>query len=86
MCRNKILVELDNKTGFLMSSCASSTLETKSKINIFIKNNVIYLRSSSFKDPIPLFIVFKAMGVESDLKMIKVIDPFLKKEEKEQYF
>lgn len=60
-----------------MSSCASSTLETKSKINIFLKNNVIYLKSSSFKELIPLFLIFKAMGIESDKEIVELINPFL---------
>lgn len=47
LCRNKIILETDNKEN-LVSTCASSTLETKSKIGILVKNNVIYLKSSSF--------------------------------------
>lgn len=69
-----------------MSSCASSTLETKSKINIFVKNNVIVLKSSSFKELMPLFIIFKAMGIESDKEMVDIINPFLNDQEKTQYY
>lgn len=85
LCRNKILVETDNKLGLMMASCASSTLETKSKINIFIKNNVIVLKSSSFKELIPIFILFKAMGIESDKEAIDYINPFLNQAEYEQF-
>lgn len=85
MCRNKILVEHDNKLNLLMSSCASSTLETKSKINIFIKNNVILLKSSSFRELMPLFIIFKAMGVESDREIVHLVNPFLSEEERKLY-
>lgn len=77
LCRNKILVEIDNKTGFLMSSCVSSTLETKSKINVLIKNNIVCLKSGSFKDLIPITIVFKAMGIESDKEIVDFLNPFL---------
>lgn len=68
-----------------MSSCASSTLETKSKINIFLKNNVIYLKSSSFKELIPLFLIFKAMGIESDKEIVELINPFLNQNEYNDY-
>lgn len=74
-------MEVDNKTGFLMASCASSTLETKSKINIFLKNNVLVLKSSSFKELIPLFMVFKAMGIESDKDIVEYVNPFLNQKE-----
>lgn len=76
LCRNKILVEFDNKLNLLTSSCASSTLETKSKIHVLIKNDVVYLKSSSFKELVPLTIVLKALGVESDRKICDFFNPF----------
>lgn len=76
MCRNKILVEVDNKMNLLTSSCASSTLETKSKIHVLIKNGVLFLKSSSFKELIPMSIVFKALGVSSDKGFCELINPF----------
>ena len=85
LCRNKILVDADSKTGFLQVSCASATLETKSKISIIIKNNRLYLKSSSFTDLIPLFIIFKAVGLESDKEIVETIYPFLSDQERTKY-
>lgn len=59
-------MEIDPKLEILTSSCASSTLETKSKIHILVKNNTLVLKSSSFKELVPLTLVLKAMGVPND--------------------
>ena len=66
LCRNKVLMESDWKKGILQASCASATLETKSKIGIILKNNRLWLKSSSFKEFISLPVIFKAMGCEGD--------------------
>ena len=60
-----------------MASCASSTLETKSKIAIVIKNNKLYLKTSSFTELIPLFLIFKALGINNDKKIVNLVNPFL---------
>lgn len=86
LCRNKVLVDVDGKTGLLQASCASATLETKSKIAIIIKNNRIYLKSSSFKELIPIFIIFKAMGLETDKKLVELSEPFLPHESNSREF
>ena len=85
LCRNKIIVETSNKTKLLQATCASATLETKSKTNIVLKNNVISLKSSSFKDYIPLSIIFKAMGVRSDKQILDYFNPFLNQDELAKY-
>lgn len=66
LCKNKVLMEPDWKKNILQASCASATLETKSKIGIVLKNNRLFLKSSSFKEFISLPIIFKAMGCEAD--------------------
>ena len=77
LCRNKILVEEDPKTKLIMASCASSTLETKSKIAVVIKNNKLFLKTSSFTELIPLFLIFKAVGINNDKQIVNLINPFL---------
>lgn len=72
---------MDNKLNLLTSSCASSTLETKSKIHVLIKNGVVYLKSSSFKELIPMSIIFKALGIQSDKTFCELINPFYNEEE-----
>jgi DNA-directed RNA polymerase III subunit RPC2 len=86
LCRNKILVDEDHKTGLLQASCASATLETKSKIAVILKNHRVYLKSSSFKELIPISVIFKAYGVESDKAIISYLDPFLNSIEAEKHF
>lgn len=81
LCRNKILVEVSHQTGLLQACCASATLETKSKIAICLKNSVIHLKSSSFKELVPISIIFKAMGVESDKAIVELLNPFLTQSE-----
>ena len=79
LCRNKILTQFNNKTGLLEVQCASSTLETKSKVSIFIKKKCLYLKSSSFSEPIPLFVILRSMGVESDRNLAQMVMPFIDK-------
>jgi DNA-directed RNA polymerase III subunit RPC2 len=74
LCKNKVLMEPDWKKGILQASCASATLETKSKIGIVLKNNRLFLKSSSFKDLIPLPIIFKAMGCQADRVIARMVN------------
>lgn len=69
-----------------MASCVSSTLETKSKINVLMKNNIICLKSGSFKELIPIVIIFKAMGMESDKDIMDFLNPFLNETEFTQHY
>lgn len=74
LCRNKVLMEPDWKKGIIQASCASATLETKSKIGIVLKNNRLWLKSSSFKELISLPIIFKAMGCEGDRLITRLLN------------
>lgn len=74
LCKNKVLMEPDWKKGVLQASCASATLETKSKIGVVLKNNRLFLKSSSFKELIPLPIIFKAMGCQADRVIARMVN------------
>ncbi len=65
MVDNRIIVDYNSKTDSLETVVTSNNIETKSKASIIIKRMKIYVKSSSFKD-IPLFIFFKALGIESE--------------------
>lgn len=66
MVDNRIIVDLNSKTNQLETLVTSYHIETKSKSGVIIKKMKYFIKSSSFKD-IPLFIFFKALGVESEL-------------------
>ena len=65
MVDNRIIVDYNSKTDSLETMVTSYNIETKSKAHIIFKKMKFYVKSSSFKD-IPIFIFFKAMGIESE--------------------
>lgn len=73
MSRNRILVEYDSKIESIVASCASNTLETKSRISILSKSGKILLKSSSFTELIPFVIIVKAMGFIQDQEILQMI-------------
>eukprot|EP00808_Paulinella_micropora_P011541 g46876.t1 len=68
---NRILVEVFD--GNIEASITSSTHERKSKTNVVRKDGKLYLQHNSLTEPVPLFVVFKAMGVESDQEIVQLI-------------
>ncbi|XP_044750758.1 DNA-directed RNA polymerase III subunit RPC2 [Coccinella septempunctata] len=60
LSRNKIIIEkADNQ---LRCEVTSSTHEKKSRTTLFKKGNRYYLGHNTFTEPIPVAIIFKAMG------------------------
>lgn len=72
MSKNRIIVELDSKKN-LTASVISSTHETKSRTTITEKNGKFYLKHNSFESEIPIFIIFKAMGIQSEQEIAQLI-------------
>jgi len=73
LSKNRVIIEEDNK-GNPMASITSSTHERKSKAYIISKNGGrVYLKHNIFTEDIPIVIVFKAMGVQSDLEIVQLI-------------
>lgn len=71
MVDNRIIVDLNSKTDSLETVVTSNNIETKSKTSIISKKMKLYVKSSSFKD-VPIFIFFKALGVESEKVIILI--------------
>ena len=71
LSKNRIIIE-DNK-GEICASVTSSVVETKSKTYVTTKNGSLILKHNKFSDGIPIAIVFKAMGVESDQEIVQLI-------------
>ena len=72
LSKNRIIIDVDNK-GEIGASVTSSTHERKSKTNLVVKHGKLYLRHNTFADDIPIMIVLKAMGLESDQEAIQMI-------------
>ncbi|PRP77129.1 DNA-directed RNA polymerase III subunit RPC2 [Planoprotostelium fungivorum] len=72
LSKNRIIIELDNKKN-VCASVTSSTEERKSKTNVVQKNGKLYLRINTFTDDIPIIVVLKAMGMQSDQQIISFI-------------
>jgi DNA-directed RNA polymerase III subunit RPC2 len=61
--------------GYASATITSSTHERKSKAYILIKHGKgLYLRSNSFGgDDIPIVIILKALGIESDIEIVQLV-------------
>jgi DNA-directed RNA polymerase III subunit RPC2 len=55
------------------ASVTSSTHERKSKTNIIVKHERIFLRHNTFSDDVPIVVVLKAMGMESDQEIVQMV-------------
>ncbi|EEC49608.1 predicted protein [Phaeodactylum tricornutum CCAP 1055/1] len=71
LSKNRVILEEDNKG--IMASITSSTHERKSKAYILIKNGRVYLKNNTLGDDIPVAVVLKAMGIESDLELVQLV-------------
>ncbi len=74
MIENRILVEKNVKLDTIIAGVTSYTVDTKSVCGMLIKNNRIYVKSGSFKELIPVFVLFKALGIECEQEVFQLID------------
>lgn len=72
LSKNRIIIDSDKK-GRLMASVTSSTELTKSKTNIVIDKEKIYLQLNTFTALIPIMVIMKAMGMESDQEVVQML-------------
>nr|XP_033807945.1 DNA-directed RNA polymerase III subunit RPC2 isoform X2 [Geotrypetes seraphini] len=72
LSKNRIIVEADRK-GAVGASVTSSTHEKKSRTNIVVKQGRFYLRHNTLSEDVPIAIIFKAMGVDSDQEIVQMI-------------
>jgi DNA-directed RNA polymerase III subunit RPC2 len=56
----------EDKTKELIATVKSNTIDTKSITNIIISKGKVMLKVSSFSKPVPIFVMFKAYGIESE--------------------
>eukprot|EP00668_Euglena_longa_P033150 GGOE01042677.1.p1 GENE.GGOE01042677.1~~GGOE01042677.1.p1 ORF type:complete len:1135 (-),score=406.12 GGOE01042677.1:113-3463(-) len=72
MSKNRIIIET-GKLG-ISATCASHTHTSKGKTTIvFGKDKGMYLKHNSLTDLMPIFVVMRAMGVQSDQELVQMV-------------
>ncbi|KAM9988280.1 hypothetical protein ACTFIZ_003620 [Dictyostelium cf. discoideum] len=72
LSKNRIIIEMDSK-GLPSASVTSSTHERKSRTGVTLKNEKLYLKHNTFGEDIPVAIVLKGMGIETDQEMAQLV-------------
>ncbi|XP_011690080.1 PREDICTED: DNA-directed RNA polymerase III subunit RPC2-like [Wasmannia auropunctata] len=72
MIRNRIILEEDSK-DCVVAACNSFTHEKKTKTNVVGKGGRYYIRHNMFQDDILITVIFKAMGIVSDLEIMQMV-------------
>ncbi|KAL1547602.1 DNA-directed RNA polymerase III subunit 2 [Salvia divinorum] len=72
LSKNRIIIDTDQK-GCVQASVTSSSEARKSKTVIRIEKEKIYLDLNAFTNKVPIMIVLKAMGMESDQDVVQMI-------------
>ncbi|KAL0226689.1 hypothetical protein P9112_014013 [Eukaryota sp. TZLM1-RC] len=73
LSKNRIIIEEGTKNVDLQATITSSTHERKTRTNVVLAKSSVYLKHNSLTEDIPLFIVFKAMGVETDMEIVQLV-------------
>lgn len=72
LSKNRIIIDTDKK-GNINASVTSSTEATKSKTVIQMEKEKLYLSLNQFVKKIPIIVVIKAMGMESDQEVVMMV-------------
>ncbi|XVF24522.1 hypothetical protein REPUB_Repub13aG0135400 [Reevesia pubescens] len=72
LSKNRIIIDADKK-GNINASVTSSSEVTKSKTVIQMEKDRIYLLLNQFVKKIPIMVVMKAMGMESDQEVVQMV-------------
>ncbi|XP_030837083.1 DNA-directed RNA polymerase III subunit RPC2 [Strongylocentrotus purpuratus] len=72
LSKNRMIVEVDRK-GIVSCNVTSSTHERKSRTVVIVKKGKHYLKHNTFTEDIPIVVIFKAMGMESDQEIVQTI-------------
>ncbi|RZC72635.1 hypothetical protein C5167_048115 [Papaver somniferum] len=71
LSNNRIII--DTVKGNLVASVTSSTEKIKSKTVILMDKDKIYLLLNQFSKKVPIMVVMKAMGIESDQEVVQMV-------------
>jgi len=72
LSKNRIIVELDKKKQ-VCAQVTSSTSERKSKTSIIMKQGRMYLHHNTFTEDLPVAVVLRAMGIQSDQAIVQLV-------------
>uniref|UniRef100_A0A803LIM8 DNA-directed RNA polymerase subunit beta n=1 Tax=Chenopodium quinoa TaxID=63459 RepID=A0A803LIM8_CHEQI len=72
LSNNRIIIEVDKK-GNLVASVTSLGATLRSKTVIMMEKEKIYLHLNRFQNKVPIMVVMKAMGIESDQEVVQMI-------------
>ncbi|KAL8192643.1 hypothetical protein R6Q57_027828 [Mikania cordata] len=72
LSKNRIIIDSDKK-GCIQASVMSSTAITKSKTIIRMEKEKIYLILNAFTSKVPIMLVLKAMGMETDQEVVQML-------------
>lgn len=76
LSKNRVLVERDEKKDFVQASVTSSTHERKSKSYVIMKNDRIWLKHNVLNEDVPIAMIFKALGIDSDQEIMLLVAGF----------
>ncbi|KAL9241333.1 hypothetical protein vseg_015456 [Gypsophila vaccaria] len=72
LSNHRIIIDIDKKQN-LIASVTSSTAALRSKTVIVMEKEKIYLQLNQFQTKVPMIVVMKAMGMESDQEIVQMI-------------
>uniref|UniRef100_A0A7N0U280 DNA-directed RNA polymerase n=1 Tax=Kalanchoe fedtschenkoi TaxID=63787 RepID=A0A7N0U280_KALFE len=72
LAKNRIIIDMDKKKR-LYASVQSSTATYQSKTIVVMDKDKIYVSSNQFKTQVPVMVVMKAMGMETDQEVVQMI-------------
>ncbi|CAJ1951538.1 unnamed protein product [Sphenostylis stenocarpa] len=72
LSKNRIIIDTDKK-GNIAASVTSSTEKIKTKTVIVMENEKLWLQLNQFPKKVPLMVVMKAMGMESDQEVTQMV-------------
>ena len=73
LSKNRVIVEADSRKEIISASVTSSTHERKSKSYVVLKKDKLYIKHNILSEDIPICILLKAMGVNSDMEMMLLV-------------
>jgi DNA-directed RNA polymerase III subunit RPC2 len=73
LSNNRVIIEKDGKSDCFAATITSDTYERKSRCSVVFKGGCLVVKHNTLGDDFPLFILFRAMGVESELEMMQLI-------------